>query len=766
MRSKLLLLMFLLPNLLFSEGSNEIYVNRPTANTMLYLCSDFAGQCGSAAGIRTQFAVYECNEEDRLYFEVINDEIVYFGLRGDPSGSNRKIVYRISDVLGNIVFAEADIPTAGTGFISTIDQARVGPNQISGGGGYDAIEFRPPAPGSYFIEFDRIHSTNGNREPGAFYINLFDITVYDTIASEIRPGRLHSKGWQFIEESVWPGWKKNSATFYIYSTDSIITSVEFDEMEGRAWIMFCNQFGCQKTGDFVIDRMSIPLQQAYVPEYRIFVNVPDSNLFPPATTPGMIIPPDPWAESFCDGTVIFHVTVDKPGNVDILLELPPPFIERNIGTTVVTGENLITWDGLDGAGVPVTNNTTLNFTVTYINGLTNLPLYDIEYNVNGFRIELIAPTGTTPLLYWDDRNIPGGTINLAGCNSVLPNPGCHSWTTLSYGDQNTINSWWYTASNSTVPVNISHIRAPGLLTFNQAPQSYCAGEFGVYISVDADPNADEYHWSYTGTGATITHADPSDNFITIDFSLAATPGFIEVYGSNSNCGDGPVNTLQVAIAPVPDGEISVNPNDTVCVNELVSFSGINNNAANIQSWQWNFGDGNTATGQNVTHIYTTPLNAIVRLILTTNQGCIDTASFALIVVDPTISFSATPNPSCVGDTVWFNGIGDASFTEWQWDFGDGNTAIGQNTWHIYTGNGLFGVTLNVCSKNAFDDQLVNPLAEADAGSDEIICEHYSHDFSNSSVQPSAVSYDSLLWTGGAGTYIPRPPVSWATSRFR
>jgi len=550
MKFRLLLFALLLPNLLFSEGSKEVWRNLPNHTTWLYLCNDLVGHCAGFGGDpRSNFAVYGCEPDERMYFITESaDEVIYFGFNGDPDQSNAEIKYRIKNEFGAIVLGETDLPLIGPGYINNIGEARIGPTQVYGAGGYDALQFTPPAAGIYYIEFNLVNATTGNNLDDAFYMELFDVTVYDTIATEVIPGRLYSQGWQFIDgDGGFGGWDRNSSTFFIYSTDSIVTSVEYDQMEGRAWLMFCNQFGCQNTGNFTLDRMSIN-GQAYVPQYNIFVNEPDSTLFPPASTPGQVL--DAWAEPFCDGTQIFHVTVDKPGNVDILLDFDPPFNDRNLQAAVTVGENLIPWDGLDGVGAPVWNGTDIDFTITYINGLTNLPLYDIEENVNGFRIELVNPTGATPLVYWDDSNVGGG-MNLTGCNSTPPNPGCHSW-----GDGNavTMNTWWYTAATSSIPVTIFEMRAPGTLVFIQPVQSYCAGEQGVDISVTPDPNTEQYNFSYTGTGATINQALPSNPFITIDFDLTATPGNIEVYGSNLNCGDGPISTLSVTIAPVP-GEI-------------------------------------------------------------------------------------------------------------------------------------------------------------------------------------------------------------------
>jgi len=505
-----------------------------------------------------------------------------------------------------------------------------------------------------------------------------------------------------------------------------------------AWLMFCNQFGCQNTGNFVVDRQSVNFQ-AVVPEFNIFLNEPDSLLFPPASTLGQIIPPT-WAEAFCDGTMIFHVTVDKAGALRITLNFDPPFASRILETNIVIGENLIPWDGLDGVGAPVNNNVNIDFTLTYINGLTNLPLYDIEENLNGFRIELISPPSPdAPLVYWDDTNVGGG-INLAGCNSTPPNPGCHPWDD---GNVTTINTWWYTASTESAPVTIVEERSPALLVFVQPAQSYCAGEQGVPISVAVDFNTEVYNFSYTGTGATINQADPGDRFITIDFDLLATGGNIEVYGSNTNCGDGPISSLPVTIAPLPGAEITATPNDTVCVDETVSFFGIDTNSLPIQTWIWDFGDGGTSLLQNPTYTYTATISTNVRLIVITTEGCRDTAYFPMTVLDPLIDFTINPDPACIVDTVFFTGSGDATFTEWFWDFGDGNNGTGKNIWHIYDTPGIWTVTLDVCNKSVNHDVEIIPEAKADAGTMESICETMPYDFALASVRPQLRIINSL-----------------------
>lgn len=74
--------LLILPNIVFAEGSKEIYVG--TKNTGLYFCNDFVNQCNpSGNGFRTQFAIYDCDSIGRLNFEVYStDEIVYLGIDG------------------------------------------------------------------------------------------------------------------------------------------------------------------------------------------------------------------------------------------------------------------------------------------------------------------------------------------------------------------------------------------------------------------------------------------------------------------------------------------------------------------------------------------------------------------------------------------------------------------------------------------------------------------------------------------------------------
>ena len=707
----------ILPEFLFGEGSKEIYIG--THNVRLFSCNDPVGQCNSGStsgGSRTRFMSYGCNEPDRLYFIKLNpSETIYLGFNGvladtDPGAH---IVFRIKDISGTVVYPETSLPLSGIGFISTIAQARTGPNQIYTTGGYDAINFHPASTGTFYIEFTRINNSGGTVNTGGVDMKLIDITVYDTVAAQVKPGRLYSKSWQFWESS-----SGCSATTYVYSVDSITTSCTFNNMVGGIWVQFCNQWGCQNTGNFPVDRKSRN-SQFLLPQFPIFINPPDAILFPPATTLGQIVPPEPYGVQDCNtGHITFHVNVNKPGNVEIDLTFGGPYVTRILNQIVVLGENLIIWDGLDGTlptGVPVPNNVTVTFTVKYINGLTNLPFYDVEGNSNGFAIDIVSPPGTPPNVYWDDTNF-GGTwgSNFTGC-STPPSSGCHTWSN-PLGDSKTVNTWWYNVSSTTSPLSIPQWRKPQTLTFiQQPPQSYCAGATSVIFQVNTEPNTEQYHFSYTGTGATIIQALPTDSYVMVNFAANATSGNLEVYGTNFNCLTyvGPTSSLPITIKPVPivdpplaksicsgnNTNITLNstpvgslfswvspppsctPNIAVCPPGTINSTQIN--------------DVLTVTDQNA--------GTVTYSISGTLNGCTGPTSLYLVTVNPfEIPVITGSNSECVGTTSVIYST-QAGMTAYSWSITSGGTITSGTSTNTVTVNwntpGIQTLTLNYTDAN-------------------------------------------------------------------
>jgi len=79
----------------------------------------------------------------------------------------------------------------------------------------------------------------------------------------------------------------------------------------------------------------------------------------------------------CSGKKLIVVNVDKAGNLQVVITFPygGSASTVNLYSPAVPGINNIPWDGKDGLGNPVPDGTLINVSVTFLNGLTNLPIW-------------------------------------------------------------------------------------------------------------------------------------------------------------------------------------------------------------------------------------------------------------------------------------------------------------------------------------------------------------------------------------------------------
>ncbi len=541
---------FLFPLIALPEGTKQILLS-DAGHGKIQIMPSF-----------NSFAYYDgggnsAPDEYRLYIHIgSTSEIIYYGF-GDPLADDNTIInsveYRIKDPSGNVVVGPSPVPLSGAGHISTFDQAVIGPMPVGGAGGYNPLIYFPSSTGDYYIEF-----TYSGADRCKF--KYFDITVANS-SNNAKNGRLWSKGWQMTADYYGYPFE---GTVYVYSNDGIVTSIDFNGMQPYVFTVACNQYGCFNTGNFNLDRRSISGNYTN-PQYKIFLNNPDPAKYPTGVL-GSIIPPIVITPD-CSGMATIAINVTQPGNADIMLNINPlPGYQAEdvqLSASLLAGMNWITWNGLNGLGQPVVNGTTFNVIVTYINGLTNLPIYDVEGNPGGFIVRLTRPTGTDPLTFWDDTLV-GGSMQLNGCAYVLPNTGCHAWNGGSgwgIGDYNTINTWWYAVTTTQAPIAFTELRGPQPLGTINGVSSFCPGETNITYWVHSDPNSTSYTWGYTGTGATITQIN--DTTISVDFSVSATMGDITVHGNNAQCPAGPESTLPITF--LPPGIVTLTPFVPVCV---------------------------------------------------------------------------------------------------------------------------------------------------------------------------------------------------------
>jgi PKD repeat protein len=131
-------------------------------------------------------------------------------------------------------------------------------------------------------------------------------------------------------------------------------------------------------------------------------------------------------------------------------------------------------------------------------------------------------------------------------------------------------------------------------------------------------------------------------------------------------------------------------------------------------YTWDFGDGTTGGGVDVTHSYSAAGSYQVTLTVTDDGGLSDSAAQSVQVDLPGTNLPPTavisgPAGGLVGETLSFSGSGssdsDGRIVSYAWDLGDGITGGGGITvTHSYSATGSYTVTLAVTDNGGLTGQ--------------------------------------------------------------
>lgn len=159
---------------------------------------------------------------------------------------------------------------------------------------------------------------------------------------------------------------------------------------------------------------------------------------------------------------------------------------------------------------------------------------------------------------------------------------------------------------------------------------------------------------------------------------------------------------------------------TGCNPLCVSFTDTSDNNApgTINTWMWDFGDGNTSTQQNPVNCYANAGTYDVNLIVATDLGCSDTVNmpgYITVNQSPDASFTYTVTGSAFAGTSTAPG----NSTSFVWDMGEGTIYAGPSSTvtHNYTVDGTYNVCLIVVNGNGCSDttcQTVNIITTGTA----------------------------------------------------
>ena len=204
-------------------------------------------------------------------------------------------------------------------------------------------------------------------------------------------------------------------------------------------------------------------------------------------------------------------------------------------------------------------------------------------------------------------------------------------------------------SNQTTNISFSKVAGTGTTDCGILPPlvsgggPYCVGET-IYLTAQGQAGA-TYSWTGPG-GFTSTQQNPTRPNCTLNMAGPYTCTI--TVGSQSNS----ATTEAVVIYPQPTANFNYTSVCRGTPTQFTSTSTTNPSGQQIQSFQWNFGDGQTGSGQNVTHTYANAGNYTVTLTTSCGNGhCTSTKTQTVpVYAAPVASATATPNTVMYGGT--------------------------------------------------------------------------------------------------------------------
>ncbi len=201
-------------------------------------------------------------------------------------------------------------------------------------------------------------------------------------------------------------------------------------------------------------------------------------------------------------------------------------------------------------------------------------------------------------------------------------------------------------------------------------------------------------------------ASTSTNFY---YTYADTGSYsIRLYvTSNNNCKDTVIKLFYVNPLPIA----AFSSNRGACMQIPIQFNNLSTiSRGTIVQWNWDFGDGKTATTKDPQNAYNTAGTFDVSLTATSDSGCKNTKSalsWITTIPIPKADFIIKPSVAQKLLQNKFNFYDRSSgAVASMWDFGDGDTSMLLNPEHFFGDTGVFYVTLTAIGKNGCPDTSV------------------------------------------------------------
>jgi len=341
-----------------------------------------------------------------------------------------------------------------------------------------------------------------------------------------------------------------------------------------------------------------------------------------------------------------------------------------------------------------------------------------------------------------------------------------NFTNQSAGDIDTY-SWDFGDGTGSAETNPQHIYASG-------------GSHTVNLSISGPGGATNYSETIsvaTPVSASFTFAVEPGNPLAVQFTSTST-GDITSYSwafgdSTTSTDQNPLHTYAAGGGyPVtltvqgPGGIDSFNTVVTVASpvnaaftwavdpNNLLAINFTNGSTGDIDTYLWDFGDGQTSTDANPQHIYASGGNYPVTLSVS-GPGGANTFSETVSVATPASALFTYVVDANNTFTYQFTNASTGSITSYSWDFGDGQTSNAENPAHTFASAADYEVRLIVSGPGGSDSygEVVSVQAPAVPPSALFTwADDPNNPLTIQFANSSTGDYDTFAWDFGDGNF--------------
>lgn len=450
---------------------------------------------------------------------------------------------------------------------------------------------------------------------------------------------------------------------------------------------------------------------------------------------------------------------------------------------------IVTWEWDFGDGSPVFNGQTPpphdyavgvyspTLTITTQDGCTDTQTYVDTIQVGtiqdiGFFADTLIQCAKAGVTFTDTTDLSGvSNLNEVtwnwdfgdGATSTQQNPMHPYPTDTGYFDV-TLVVGWRGCYDTLVKTDYIYINAP--ISLFTPDQTLFCNPTALPVTLNVEdiaihgviPDDLEMVWSW-GDGDTTFFDDPDlddadQGSTTHDYTAYGTYEIEQlIINHTTGCQDSTTQTINVSTTTA-DFLLS---NDSTCINDAITLTSTSTSSHPFGTYNYDMGDGGSASGDPATYTYTVPGTYNVTLVANNSVGCADTTTFvgmeALSLPQAIITPSATAG--CAPITVTYNNASTPTgngvpLETFDWTYPDltTETTLDTSITTSYTFNTEGNFTTNMLVTDEFGCQAQTLVSmsitkpTADFSIDTIFCNNENFTATNSSV--SGVSYQWYL----------------------